>query len=79
METDRWKTTGAERASLSVLIKPANSCSKERRALIFFSVRGCYLPEVGHSGRQGTLGGDVGRAPGIVVHLEDKQTSLMDT
>lgn len=28
-----------------------------------------YLPEISHSGGQGTLSGKVGWVPGIVIHL----------
>lgn len=28
-----------------------------------------YLPEISHSGGQGTLSGNVGWVPGIVIHL----------
>lgn len=33
---------------------------------------GLYLPEVCHGGGKWTLRGDVGRVPGVVVHLEER-------
>lgn len=36
-----------------------------------------YLPEVRHSGGKRALRGDVGRVPGVVVHLEERKEEVV--